>query len=86
VSGDNGVVGGEIETSITFVVSGASEKNTSGRSGCQFVSSFGEDIRIAGTIEHRQVLVRGGDSMRVKYGLVMLITLVRRQSSRYVAV
>jgi hypothetical protein len=63
VSGDDDVVGGEIKTPITFVVSEVSKENISGGPGCQFVSGFGREIRIAGTIEHTQVLIGGGDSM-----------------------
>jgi hypothetical protein len=48
------------------VVSGVSEEDTSGGSRCQFVGSFGGEIRIAGTIEHAQVLIGGGDSMEGK--------------------
>jgi hypothetical protein len=50
VSGDDDVVGGEIKTPVTFVVSGVFEKNTSGGPGFQCVSDFGEEIWIAGTI------------------------------------
>jgi hypothetical protein len=63
VSGDDDVVGGEIKTPITFVVSRVSKENTSGGPGCQFVSGFGGEIRIAGTTEHVQVLIMGADSM-----------------------
>jgi hypothetical protein len=63
VSGDDDVFGGEIKTSVTFVVSGVSEKNTSGEPGCQFVGGFGGEIRIAGTTEHVLVLIGWGDSM-----------------------
>jgi hypothetical protein len=63
VSGDDDIVGGEIKTLITFVVSGVSQENTSGGPGGQFVSGFGGEIRIAGTTEHAQVLIGGGDSM-----------------------
>jgi hypothetical protein len=63
VSGDDDVVGGEIKTPITFVVSGVSKENTSGGPGCQFVSGFDGVIRIAGTTEHVQVLIGGGDSI-----------------------
>jgi hypothetical protein len=45
------------------VASGVSEANTSGGPGCQFVSGFGREIRIAGTPEHTQVLIGGGASM-----------------------
>jgi hypothetical protein len=48
------------------VVSGVSKENTSGGARCQFVSGFGGEIRIAGTIEHVQVLIGGGDSMEGK--------------------
>jgi hypothetical protein len=63
MSGDDDVVGGEIKTPITFVVSGVSEENTFGGLGCQFVSVFGGEIRIAGTIEHAQMLIGRGNSM-----------------------
>jgi transketolase N-terminal domain/subunit len=63
VSRDKIVVGGEIKTPVTFVLSGASEKNTSGGTGCQFVSGFGGEIRIADTTKHTQVFIGGGDSM-----------------------
>jgi hypothetical protein len=52
VSEDDDVVGGEIKTPVIFVVSGVSEKNTSGGPWCQFVRSFGREIRIADTTEH----------------------------------
>jgi hypothetical protein len=66
VSGDDEIVGGEIKTPVTFVVSRVSEENkenTSGGPGCQFVSGFSGEIRIAGTTEYAQVLIGGGDSM-----------------------
>jgi hypothetical protein len=63
VSGDDDIVGGEIKTPVTFVVSRVFEENTSGGLGCQFVSSFSREIRIAGTTEYAQVLIGGGDSM-----------------------
>jgi hypothetical protein len=65
VSGDDNVVVGEIKTLITFVVSGVSEENISDGLGCQSVSDFGREIRVADTIEHVQVLIVGGwgDSM-----------------------
>jgi transketolase N-terminal domain/subunit len=63
VLGDDDVVGGEIETPIAFVVSEVSEENTSGGPGCQFVSGFSREIRVAGSTEHAQVLIGGGDSM-----------------------
>jgi hypothetical protein len=63
VSGDDDVVGSEIKTLVTFMVSGVSKENTSGEPGCQFVSSFVGEIRIAGITEHAQVLI-GGDNSR----------------------
>jgi hypothetical protein len=63
VSRDNDVVGGEIKTPVTFVVRRVFKKKTSGGPRCQFVSGFGREIRIAGTVEHTQVLIGGGDSM-----------------------
>jgi hypothetical protein len=63
VLGDDDVVGGEIKTPVTFMVSGVYEKNISGGTGCQFVSGFDEENRIASTTEHAQMLIGGGDSM-----------------------
>jgi hypothetical protein len=57
MSRDDDVVGGEIKTLLTFVVSRVSEENTSGGLGCQFVRGFGGEIKIAGTIEHVEVLI-----------------------------
>jgi hypothetical protein len=61
MSGDDDVVGGEIETPISFVVSRVSEENTSGGPGCQFVSGIGGEIRITGATKHAQALIGGGD-------------------------
>jgi hypothetical protein len=63
MSGDDDVIGGEMKAPVTFMVSGVSEKNTSRGPGCQFVNGFGGEIRIAGTTEHVQVRIGGGDSM-----------------------
>jgi hypothetical protein len=60
----NDDVGGEIKTLVAFVISVVSEENTSGGLRCQFVSGFSGEIRIAGTTEHTQVLIGGGDSMK----------------------
>jgi dihydrofolate reductase len=60
---DDDFVGGEIKTPVTFVVSSVSKENTSGRPRCQFVGGFDGEIRIAGTTEHVQVLIGGGNSM-----------------------
>jgi hypothetical protein len=62
VSIDDDIVGGEIKTPVTFVVSEVSKENTSGGLGCQFMSGFGGEIRIVGTTEHAQVLIGRGDS------------------------
>jgi hypothetical protein len=63
VSGDDNVVGGDIKTPIAFVIGRVSKENISGGLGCQFVSSFGGEIGIAGATEHAQVLVGGGNSV-----------------------
>jgi hypothetical protein len=60
---DDDIIGGEIKTPITFVVSGVSEENTFGGPRCQFMGGFGGEIKIAGSTEHVQVLIGGGDSM-----------------------
>jgi hypothetical protein len=86
VPGNDDVIGGEIKTLITFVVSGVSKENTSGGPRCQFMSGFDGEIRIACTTKHAQVLIGGVTPWRVKYGLVVLIALVGRRFSRYVAV
>jgi hypothetical protein len=63
MSRDDDVIGGEIKTLVTFVISGVSKENTTGGPGCQFMSGFGGEIRIVGTTEHVQVPIGGGDSM-----------------------
>jgi hypothetical protein len=52
MSRDDDVIGGEIKTPVTFVVSGVSRGNTSGGPRYQFVGGFGGEIRIAGTTKH----------------------------------
>jgi hypothetical protein len=64
MSWDDDVVGGEIETPISFVIGRVSEENTSGGPRCQFVSCFGGEIGIAGTTEYVQLLIRGSDFMK----------------------
>jgi hypothetical protein len=59
MSRDDDIVGGEIKTPVTFMVSGVSEENTSGGPRCQFMGDFGGEIRIAGTTENAQVLIGG---------------------------
>jgi hypothetical protein len=44
VSRDDDVVGGEIKTPVTFVVSGVSKENTFGGPRWQFVGGFGREI------------------------------------------
>jgi hypothetical protein len=63
VSRDDDVVHCAINTPVAFVISGVSEENTSGGSGCQFVSVFSREIGIAGATEHAQVLIGGNDSV-----------------------
>jgi hypothetical protein len=55
--GDDDVVGGEIETPITFVVSGVTEEDTTSGPGDQFVGSLCGEVGIANTAEHAQVLI-----------------------------
>jgi hypothetical protein len=86
MSEDNDVVGGEIETLVSFVVNRVFEENISGGPGCQFMSGFGGEIRIAGATKHAQVLIGGAISWRATYGLIVLINLVGRRFSRYVVV
>jgi hypothetical protein len=57
VSADDNVVGGEIKTPISFMISGVSEENTYARPRCQFVSGFGGEIGIAGATKHELVLI-----------------------------
>jgi hypothetical protein len=52
-----------MKTPVMFVVSGVSEENTSVGARCQFVSGFDREIRMAGTTEHTQVLIGGGDCL-----------------------
>jgi hypothetical protein len=68
MSGDDDIAGGEIKTPVTFVVSGVFEENTSGGPGYQFLSGFSREIRIAGTTEHTQVFIGGGDSVKGEVG------------------
>jgi hypothetical protein len=57
MSGDDDVGGGEIETPITFVISGVSEEDTTSGRGGQFVGSLCGKVGIASTAEHTQVVV-----------------------------
>jgi hypothetical protein len=67
MSRDNDVIGGVIETLITFVISRISEEGTSGGPGCQFMSCLIGEVGIAGTIEHLQVFIGGATPWRVTY-------------------
>jgi hypothetical protein len=57
VSEDDDGVGGEIKTSVAFVINVISEENTPDGHGCQFVSGFHGEIGIVGAIKHVQVLI-----------------------------
>jgi hypothetical protein len=63
VSGDDDVVVCEIQTPVAFVIDEVSEENISSGPECQFVTSFGGEIGIAGATKHVQMLIGGGDSM-----------------------
>jgi hypothetical protein len=44
MTGDNVVIGGEIETLVAFVIGRISEEGTSGGLGCQFMRCLGERL------------------------------------------
>jgi hypothetical protein len=52
MSGDDDVVGGEIETPLAFVIGRISEEGTSSGPGCQFMMCLGGEVGIAGATEH----------------------------------
>jgi hypothetical protein len=52
MSGENDVIGGEIETPIAFVISRISEDGTSGGPGCQSMRCLGGEVGIASATEH----------------------------------
>jgi hypothetical protein len=56
MSGDDDVVGGEIEIPITFVIIGVSEEDTMSGPNGQFVGSLCEEVGMINTAEHAQVL------------------------------
>jgi hypothetical protein len=68
MSKDDDVIGGEIETSIAFVINRVSEEDTSGGPGCQFMRCLGGEVGIAGTTGHLQVLIGGGDTVESDIG------------------
>jgi hypothetical protein len=68
MSGDDDVIGGEIETPIAFVIGRVSKEDTSGGPGCQFMRCLGGEVGIAGTTKHSQVLIGGGDTLESDIG------------------
>jgi hypothetical protein len=64
MSGDDDVVDGEIETPITFVISGVSKEDTLSGPGGQFVGSLCGEVGIANIAKHTQVLIRGCDTVK----------------------
>jgi hypothetical protein len=69
MSGDDDVIGGEIETPTAFVIGRVSEEDTSGGPGCQFMRCLGGEVGIAGAIKHSQVLIGGGDTVESDIGV-----------------
>jgi hypothetical protein len=67
MSGDDNVIGGEIEIPIAFVIGRVSEEITSGGLRCQFMRCLGGEIGIAGTTEHPQVLIGGVTQWRATW-------------------
>jgi hypothetical protein len=57
MSGDDDVVGGEIETTIALVINGVSKEYTTSGLGGQFVSSLCGEVGIANTAKNAQVLI-----------------------------
>jgi hypothetical protein len=57
MSRDDDIVGGEIKTLITFVISRVFEEDTTSGLGGQFVGSLCGKVGIANTAEHAQVLI-----------------------------
>jgi hypothetical protein len=68
MSGDDDVIGGEIETPIAFVIGRVSEEDTFGGPGCQFMRCLGGEVGIAGATRHSQVLIGGGDTVKSDIG------------------
>jgi hypothetical protein len=69
MSGDDDVIGGEIEAPIDFVIGRVSEEDTSGGPGCQFMRCLGGEVRIACATKHSQVLKGGGDTVESDIGV-----------------
>jgi hypothetical protein len=68
MSGDDDVIGGEIETLIVFVIGRVSEEDTSGGLRCQFMRCLGGEVGIVGATKHSQVLIGGGDTVESDIG------------------
>jgi hypothetical protein len=81
MSGDDDVIGGEIETPIAFVIGRVFEEGTSGGLGCQFMRFLDGEVGIVGATKHLQVLIGGGDTVKsdIRAGF-----LLGRWFSRYV--
>jgi hypothetical protein len=77
MSGDDNVVGGEIKTPITFVISGVYEEVTTSGPGGQFVGSLCEKVGIANTAKNTQVLIRGCDAIKSDIWAVDIDCLAR---------
>jgi hypothetical protein len=52
MSGDDNIIGREIETPIAFVIDRVSKEGTFGGSGCQFIKCLGGEVGIAGATEY----------------------------------
>jgi hypothetical protein len=78
MSGDDDVIGEEIETPIVFMIGRVSEKDTSGGPGCQFMRCLGGEVGIASATEHPQVLIGGGDIVESNIGAGFADRLARK--------
>jgi hypothetical protein len=52
MSGDDDVIGGEIETPIAFVIGRVTEEGTFDGAGCQFMRCLSREVGIAGATKH----------------------------------
>jgi hypothetical protein len=69
MSGDDDVIGGEIETPIAFVIDRVSEEDTSGGLECQFMRCLDREVGIADATKHSQVLIGGVDTVESDIGV-----------------
>jgi hypothetical protein len=53
-------VGDEVKTSIPLVIRGVAKEEAVSGARRQLMGSGGGSVRIAGTIEHAKVVIRGG--------------------------